>query len=98
MNEREASTQAQGPVAQQIRARLKALDPYSLSIFDDSDRHRGHVGHNGAGESHFIVEIISPRFEGLTRIDQHKLVYALIGDLMKGPIHALAIKTGFNKP
>jgi stress-induced morphogen len=37
--------------------------------------------------------VISDRFEGLSRIDQHKLIYDVFGDEVGGPIHALSIKT-----
>jgi stress-induced morphogen len=36
---------------------------------------------------------VSDRFEGLSRIDQHKLVYEVFGNEVGGPIHALSIKT-----
>jgi stress-induced morphogen len=37
--------------------------------------------------------VVSDRFDGLTRIQQHKLVYDVFGDEIGGPIHALSIKT-----
>jgi stress-induced morphogen len=37
--------------------------------------------------------VISDRFEGLSRIQQHKLIYDVFGDEVGGPIHALSIKT-----
>jgi stress-induced morphogen len=45
------------------------------------------------GGDHFRAEIVSNRFEGLTRIQQHKLVYDVFGDEIGGAIHALSIKT-----
>lgn len=42
---------------------------------------------------HFGVEVISTRFEGLSLIEQHKLVHAAVGDHLTGAIHALDIKT-----
>ena len=33
------------------------------------------------------------RFQGLSRIDQHKLVYDVFGPEIGGPIHALSLKT-----
>jgi stress-induced morphogen len=37
--------------------------------------------------------VISNRFDGLSRIEQHRLVYDVFGDEVGGPIHALSIKT-----
>ena len=45
------------------------------------------------GGDHFRAEIVSNRFDGLTRIQQHKLVYDVFGDEIGGAIHALSIKT-----
>ncbi len=42
---------------------------------------------------HFEAEIISPAFAGLRPLQRHRLVYATLGDLMGGAIHALALKT-----
>ena len=47
---------------------------------------------NGTGD-HFRAEIVSDRFEGLSRIDQHKLIYDVFGNEIGGPIHALSLKT-----
>jgi stress-induced morphogen len=46
------------------------------------------------GGDHFQVTIATTRFEGLSLVDQHKLVYdALAGPLGDGTIHELRIKT-----
>ena len=45
------------------------------------------------GGDHFRAEVVSERFEGLSRIQQHKLVYEVFGDEVGGAIHALSIKT-----
>ena len=51
------------------------------------------VDRTGGGD-HFQVTVASPRFEGLSLIDQHKLVYQALADpLADGRIHELRIKT-----
>ena len=45
------------------------------------------------GGDHFRAEVVSEQFEGLTRIQQHKLVYDVFGAEIGGAIHALSIKT-----
>lgn len=46
------------------------------------------------GGDHFQVTVTSRRFEGLSLVDQHKLVYeALASPLADGSIHELRIKT-----
>ena len=51
------------------------------------------VDRTGGGD-HFQVTVASPRFEGLSLVDQHLLVYdALAAPLADGSIHELRIKT-----
>jgi stress-induced morphogen len=51
------------------------------------------VDRTGGGD-HFHVTVISPRFEGLSLVDQHRLVYdALAEPLADGTIHELRITT-----
>jgi stress-induced morphogen len=46
------------------------------------------------GGDHFQVIVASPRFKGLSLLDQHRLVNeALAGPLGDGTIHELRIKT-----
>lgn len=42
---------------------------------------------------HFEAIIVSPAFEGKSRIQQHQLVYQTLGDRMREEIHALSMKT-----
>lgn len=42
---------------------------------------------------HYSVSIVTATFRGHSRIQQHKLVYAALADLMRGPIHALSLDT-----
>jgi stress-induced morphogen len=44
-------------------------------------------------KDHYQATIVSAKFEGLSRVAQHQAVYRALGDLMKGPIHALALHT-----
>lgn len=42
---------------------------------------------------HYQARIVSSAFSGRSLIEQHQLVYQALGEAMKGPIHALALKT-----
>jgi BolA protein len=67
-----------------LRARLA---PVALEVQDDSHLHAGHAG---AREGrHFSVRVVSPAFQGLTRVA--RLVYDALHSLMPRGIHALAI-------
>jgi stress-induced morphogen len=44
-------------------------------------------------KDHFQALVVAREFEGKSRVAQHQLVYAALGELMEGPIHALALTT-----
>jgi stress-induced morphogen len=71
------------PSPQELKERIESALPGSEVTVEDL---------TGGGD-HFRAEIVSDRFAGLSRIDQHKLVYDVFGDEVGGPIHALSIKT-----
>ena len=45
------------------------------------------------GGDHFRATVIAPSFADLTRIEQHRAVYAVFGPEIGGPIHALSLET-----
>lgn len=82
-----------GPVAQEIdRLLTAAFAPSRLEVINDSDKHQGHAGHDGSGESHFTVEIESAAFAGVSRLQRQRMVNAALGDIPGQRVHALAVK------
>jgi len=76
--------------ARLLRALQEALAPTELVLLDDSAAHAGHAGaREGA---HFQVFIVSARFNGLSRVARHRLVYDAVRPWMTGGVHALAIE------
>ena len=71
------------PTADDLKARIEAAIPEARAEVQDL---------TGGGD-HFRAEIVSDRFEGLSRIEQHRLIYDVFGDEVGGAIHALSIKT-----
>ena len=51
-----------------------------------------HVEVRGDGH-HWEALIVSASFEGLSKVRQHQLVYATLGDRMREEIHALSMTT-----
>ena len=70
----------------------EAFNPVRMAILDESDRHRGHAGARPEGESHFKVEIVSVAFNGKTRLERQRMIYAVVADAMATDIHALSLK------
>jgi BolA family transcriptional regulator, general stress-responsive regulator len=70
----------------------EAFVPESLDVADESHLHEGHAGHRPGGETHFRVYIVSPAFEGKSRIERHRMVNTALETELKGSVHALAIR------
>jgi acid stress-induced BolA-like protein IbaG/YrbA len=51
-----------------------------------------HLDVRGDGQ-HWEAVIVSARFEGLSKVRQHQLVYAALGDRMREEVHALSMTT-----
>lgn len=78
---------------QLIERRLRdVLDAVHIDIVDSSAAHANHLGAQGGG-GHFRVLVVSPRFDGLSRVAAQRLVYGALGDLMTSQIHALEMRT-----
>ena len=50
------------------------------------------VAVQGDGD-HFEATIVSEAFTGKSMVQQHQMVYAVLGDLMQGAVHALSFRT-----
>jgi BolA family transcriptional regulator, general stress-responsive regulator len=74
-------------------ALTSALSPSALALRDDSEKHRGHAGHREGMLTHVHVAIASHQFQGLTRVAQHRLVYAALEPFVKAGLHAIAVDT-----
>jgi len=69
----------------------QALSPTELEIINDSDKHVGHAGaQSGAG--HFTVKITCEKFQGKSLVEQHRMVYAVLDEMIGPEIHALSIQ------
>ncbi len=76
-----------------IHAALQeSFSPQELEVIDESDLHIGHAGHNGEGNSHFSVRIVSNAFDGMHRIQRHRNIYNTLDIFLKSGVHALKIK------
>jgi BolA protein len=72
-----------------LREQLAALH---VDVIDESHLHAGHAGAAG-GAGHYRALVVSQRFEGKGLIERQRLVYAALGGMMNGEIHALALRT-----
>ena len=71
------------PSTDDLKARIEAAIPGARADVHDL---------TGGGD-HFRATVVAPEFASLSRIEQHRLVYAVFGSEIGGPIHALSLET-----
>lgn len=71
------------PSADDIKQRIEAAIPGASAEVED---------YTGTSD-HFRATVVADAFAGLSRIAQHRLVYAALGTDVGGAIHALTLKT-----
>lgn len=74
--------------------------PERMVVINESHLHAGHhhagsdhhEAFDGTGETHFRIRIVSPVFSGMSRIERHRAVNALLKDELDGGLHAMAVE------
>lgn len=75
-----------------IRQKLMiGLEPTRLDVINESELHAGHRSSPGTGESHFRLVVVSPKFDGASRLQRHRMINDLLAEELAGGIHALAV-------
>ena len=69
------------PTAEDVKARIEAQIPGARVDVESADN------------VHFNARVVAEAFAGLSRIEQHRLVYAAFEGELGGDIHALQLKT-----
>ncbi len=79
--------------SQRIHSSLtEKFAPSRLEVVDDSHKHAGHAGARPEGETHYTVHIVSPQFEGLSRVAIQRAVMEALKSEFDAGLHALSIK------
>jgi acid stress-induced BolA-like protein IbaG/YrbA len=69
------------PTAEDVKARIEDKIPGAMADVESADN------------VHFNARVVAAAFAGLSRIEQHRLVYAAFEGELGGDIHALQLKT-----
>ena len=69
------------PTASEVKARIEATIPGATADVESPDN------------VHFNARVVAGAFAGLSRIQQHRLVYAAFEGELGGEIHALQLRT-----
>jgi BolA protein len=70
----------------------QALTPARLEVIDESGKHAGHAGAVPGKTTHVRVVIAADAFRGLSRVERHRKVNALLAGEIAAGLHALAIE------
>lgn len=78
----------------------QAFSPERFQVINESHLHAGHhhtesdhhSKFDGEGETHFRVRLVSTSFVGMSRIERHRAVNALLKEELDAGVHALAIE------
>ena len=71
------------PQPEQLKERIEAAIPdASVEVTDLT-----------GGGDHFRAKVVAPEFAEMSRIEQHRRIYAIFGAEIGGPIHALSLET-----
>jgi stress-induced morphogen len=71
------------PTTDELKQRIEEALPGSRADVEDL---------TGGGD-HFKATVVAQEFAGMSRIEQHRRVYAVFGPEIGGPIHALSLTT-----
>lgn len=88
-------------IQSRIEEKLRGeFSPERLEVINESHLHAGHhhtesgreETFDGTGETHFRVRIVADAFAGMSRVERHRAINALLADELKGGVHALALE------
>jgi stress-induced morphogen len=71
------------PSTDELKQRIEAAIPGAQAEVTDL---------TGGGD-HFRARVVAQEFAGMSRIEQHRRVYAVFAPDIGGPIHALSLET-----
>ncbi len=69
------------PTASEVKQRIEEAIPGASAEVESPD------------DVHFSARVTAPAFAGKSRIEQHRMVYAVFGGELGGVIHALSLRT-----
>ncbi len=83
------------PIIEALKEKLiRELDAVHVEIEDDSWKHAGHGNvAPGLQATHLSMWVVSHRFEGVSILDQHRMVHDVLKEAREEHLHALILKT-----
>ena len=69
------------PTADELKQRIEAAIPGAQALVESPD------------DVHFSAHVAAPAFAGMSRVQQHRMVYDIFTGELGSAIHALSLKT-----
>ena len=69
------------PTTDELKQRIEAAIPGATATVESPD------------DVHFAAHVAAPAFAGMSRVQQHRMVYDIFTGELGGAIHALSLKT-----
>lgn len=70
-----------------------AFSPQHLEVINESHLHAGHQAHfDGTGETHLRLRIVADAFSGMSRVERHRAINALLAEELADTVHAFAVE------
>lgn len=76
-----------------IKKLSENLNIKHLQVINQSHLHKGHLGDDGSGETHFEITILADDFKNISRVLVHRKINGLLKEEFNRGLHALSIKT-----
>lgn len=67
------------------------LEPSMLEVVNESHLHAGHL-QTTSKETHFRVRAVADKFENVSAVKRHQMVYGVLADEFEAGLHALALE------
>ncbi len=79
-------------VEEHIKEKIREkFSPLHFELVNESHLHKGHVGDDGSGQTHFKLMVVSRIFEKQDRIERHRLVMDVLKGAVSMGLHALSL-------
>jgi BolA protein len=68
------------------------LHPSFIEVKNNSNLHKGHIGDDDSGETHFAITIKSEELQNISKVAAHRKINEIIKEEFSKGLHALEIK------
>ena len=67
------------------------IEPMALEVINESHLHAGHL-QTDSKETHFRVKAVAEKFEGVSAVKRHQMVYGALSEEFEAGLYALALE------